>query len=137
MGSVKFKKQNGRLKRQLPGQDHYTGLVFYSSTLPIGFAANDRMKEIADVAAAEALGITAADASVLIKIMHYQLSEFFRVNPDGVFFLGIFDLPVGAHTFAEVGTLRTFAQGKLRQIGVWTNKAYAVGDPALLQGIYT
>ncbi|MGQ0737661.1 MAG: DUF2586 family protein [Bacteroidota bacterium] len=136
MGSVKFTKAQNRLKRQLTGFDHYSGLVTYNAVLPAGFGANDRMKVIDDVAAAEALGITSNNADLGIKIMHYHISEFFRINPDGVFYLGIFDLPVGAHTFSEVATLINFAAGKLRQVGVWTSKAFVIGDVALLQTQY-
>ncbi len=137
MGSIKFNKQNGRLKRQLPGQDHYSGLIFYSANLPAGFGANDRMKEIADLAAAEALGITADNANLPIKIMHYHISELFRLNPDAVLYVGVFDVPAGAHTFAEISALRIFAQGKMRQVGVWTSKAFIAGDVALLQAQYS
>jgi len=248
MGSIKFTKANNRLKRTLPGFDHYSGLAFYTSSMPSGFGVSDRIKEINDLDAAEALGINlnctdetkatgtlsitnggaegntvkitvtepdgvvdlgtytkdADDSSVtllaasiagminggtathgyaatssvgvititarattgaklntgtplavtivgtiaitvsqfsggvmsVIKVMHYHVSEFFRMNPNGVLYLGVFAVPGGAHTFSEVESLRTFANGKLRQIGVWTTKAYASGDPALLQTQY-
>lgn len=137
MGSVKFNKQNGRLKRQLPGQDHYSGLVFYSDVLPAGFGDSDRIKEITDIDAAQTLGITADNVNIVVKIMHYHISELFRINADAVLYVGIFAMPAGAHTFSEIGELRSFAAGKLRQIGIWTSKAYTVGDPALLQGLYS
>lgn len=248
MGSIKFTKENNRLKRSLPGFDHYCGLAFYTNSIPSGFSVNDRIKEIADLSAAEALGINlscvdetratgtltvtnigadddtvkitvnepdglvdlgtytkdaddstptllaasiaaminggtathgysaTSNAAVItitarattgaklntgtplavtilgaiaitvvqftggvmsvIKVLHYHVGEFFRINPNGVLYLGIFAVPVGIHTFSEVGNLRTYAQGKLRKIGVWTTKAYATGDPGLLQGQY-
>lgn len=136
MGSVKFTKANNRLKRQLTGFDHYTGLVMYTATLPTGFSTTDRMKAIDDVEAAETLGITADNASLIIKVMHYHISEFFRINPDGIFYLGLFAIPGGAHTFSEVASLINYAGGKLRQVGVWSSKAYAAGDIALLQDQY-
>jgi hypothetical protein len=136
MGSVKFTKANNRLKRQLTGFDHYSGLVMYTATLPAGFAVDDTMKIIDDVEAAEALGITSDSVTLVIKIMHYHISEFFRINPDGVFYLGLFAVPGGAHAFSEVASLINYAGGKLRQIGVWTSKAYVGGDIALLQDQY-
>lgn len=136
MGSIQFNKQNGRLKRSLPGQDHYTGLVFYTDVLPAGFASNDRIKVVNDVDHAVDLGITDDDASLEIQTIHYHISELFRINPDCILWVAIFAKPVGAHTFAEIALLRTFADGKIRQIGVWTKKAYTSGDVALLQGIY-
>ncbi len=136
MGSVKFLKQNNQLKRALPGFDHYTGLVFYNDTLPAGFDANNRVKEIYDVAAAEALGITDDHANAGIKILHYHISEEFRINPDAVLFVGIFAVPVGAHTFNEITSVRNFAAGRIRKMGVYTSKAFVAGDVALLQGHY-
>ena len=135
MGSIAFNKQNNRLKRTLPGLDHYTGLVFYSNTVPVGFAG-ETVKEIFDLPSAEALGITAENPALAIKIMHYHIKELFRLNPDAVFYLGVFAEPVGAHTFNEVATVRAAAGNKLRQIGVWTKKPFVVGDIALLQDQY-
>lgn len=138
MGSIKFNKQNNRLKRVLPGFDHYCGLAFYSDDLPAGFGVNDRIKAINDVDHAETLGITSNNASVLIKIMHYHISEFFRVHPDGVLYLGIFAEPAAeaAHTFTEITTLRVFTNNRIRQCGVWTPKAYELAQIALLQDQY-
>jgi len=254
MGDIKFFKQNNRLKRALPGQDHYGGLVFYSDFLPAGFSADDRIKPVYDTAAAEALGIndshsdaTAATGTITIgvagtdgdvinvyagiedddlipktllatytkvvgdntvtlvataivalinagtavhgysasnaagvititapkkagkyinggtnlsrtlsagatmtavvvqfaggvgsinAIMHYHIDEMFRINPDAVLWVGIYAVPVGAHTFSEVGLVRTKSNGTIRKMGVWTSKPYTTGDIALLQGIY-
>ncbi|MDP1812338.1 MAG: DUF2586 family protein [Sediminibacterium sp.] len=138
MGSIKFLKQNNRLKRVVAGFDHYCGSAFYSDTLPAGFSVNDRLKGIDNIEAAEALGITANNASVLIKIMHYHISELFRINPDAVLFVGIFAEPaaLAEHTFAELLQLRTFSNNRIRQMGVWTRKAYIIGQMALLQAQY-
>jgi Protein of unknown function (DUF2586) len=136
--SITFVKQNNRRKRVLPGEDHYVGLVFYSADVPTGMATNN-IKEIADVAAAEALGITADNASVKIKTLHYHISQLFRLNKDAVLYVGVFAEPASnaLHTFNEVETLRVFANNKLRKIGVFTTKAYVVGQIALLQAQYT
>lgn len=136
MGSVVFNKQNNRLKRQIPGKDHYVGIAFYSNDVPAGFAPVN-IKEVASIEDAESKGITADNASVKIKIMHYHISECFRINPDAVLFIAVFAEPIGAHTFAELDTLRATANNELRKIGVWTPKAFVAGDIALLQGKYT
>jgi len=57
MGDITFIKGQGGLLKPLPGEDHISGLIFYHNTLPSGFGSTDRIKEITDVPAAEALGI--------------------------------------------------------------------------------
>jgi hypothetical protein len=136
VGSIIFNKQNGRQKRVLPGQDHYSGLLIYSNEVPAEFGVGQTCAVIEDVAAAEALGITADNAEPEIKIMHYHISEAFRLNPNIVLYLGVFAVPEGAHTFDEVDTLRIFADNKLRQMAVWTSKPFDIAHIALLQAEY-
>jgi Protein of unknown function (DUF2586) len=138
MGSIQFKKQNNRLKRVLPGLDHYSGLVFYSDTLPTGFSVANRIQEIPSIEDAETMGITSDNASLLIKIMHYHISELFRQNKDAVLYVGIFAEPASgaAHTFVELAAVRLFSQNKIRQIGVFTKVPYVLGQIALLQNQY-
>jgi len=57
MGEITFIKSQGGLNSQAPGEDHISGLLIYHSSLPSGFSANARVKEITDLPAAEALGI--------------------------------------------------------------------------------
>ncbi|MGN7787417.1 DUF2586 family protein [Niabella sp. 22666] len=137
MGSIKFNKQNGRLKRQLPGEDHYSGLIFYSAAVPTGFAT-DAVIEVNDLEHAEELGITSDNASNDIKNMHYHISECFRANKDIVLWVGVFAPPAEAaeHTFAEISTLRLVSQNRVRRVGVFTKKAYAAAQMALLQDQY-
>lgn len=55
---VVFIKKQGGLGRPLAGEDHISGLLFYSASLPSGFGASDRIKKIFSVTEAEDLGIT-------------------------------------------------------------------------------
>lgn len=56
--AVRIIRGQGALGRPLPGQDYISGLIFYSDTLPSGFAVDpDNIKQVLSVAAAEALGI--------------------------------------------------------------------------------
>lgn len=43
----------------------------------------------------------------------YHISEFFRINPQAVLWVGIF--PTGTTTFAELTTIQTTSSGQLRQ----------------------
>lgn len=61
-------------------------------------------------------------------MLHYHLSEIYRLNPAVILYVGIFDKPAAAYTFAEVKTMQNYAGGKLRQLAVWA------GDKALEQG---
>jgi hypothetical protein len=138
MNEITFIKGKGGLGRPIQGEDHISGMVFYSASLPSGFSTSDRIKQVFSVEQAEELGI--AKGSVNFGVMHYHISEFFRIQNSGAtgLFVGIFAVPGGAYTFAEVTTLRDFAEGKIRQVGVYmTSTAFATSQVTTLQGIAT
>lgn len=135
MGKIIVTRAQGGLNRRKPGTDHISGLLFYSDTLPTGFGINDRVKECVQLEDAEALGITADAASVITRIMHYHVSEFFRMAPGAKLWIGIYAVPVGAHTFADITTMRDFAGGAINQIGVWTSKTFLLADITVMQGV--
>lgn len=58
-----------------------------------------------------------------IDQLHYHISEFFRIQPKGVLYVGIYAPESGSYAFADVATLFTYSSGKIRQIGV-----YVTGD---------
>lgn len=224
MGDVRFIKAQGGLNAQAPNEDHYSGLVVFCDTLPSGFSANSRVKEITDVPAAEALGIVndksdetkasggkvaittpgAADnvnavvmdgnilgsytvvlndtadlvaaglraainagasgyvaggsgadvtltppaglgdsinggthlsftstgtgaatvtqftngVNAFMDVVHYHISECFRINPTVKLYVGIFAVPQ-SYDFAEIQTMQNAAEGKLRQVAVY------------------
>lgn len=130
MQSVKIERTNGNIPRSLAGEDHISGLLFYSSKLPSGFAETDRIKAISSIETAEKLGITSdADADWDIRVLYYQLRSIFNRNPAISLYVGIYK-PNGTPTFSEIKTMQNYTGGKLRQIGVWDG-ATAL-DPANL-----
>ncbi len=130
MQSVKIERTNGNIPRSLAGEDHISGLLFYSSKLPSGFAETDRIKAISSIETAEKLGITSdADADWDIRVLHYQLRSIFNRNPAISLYVGIYK-PNGTPTFSEIKTMQNYTGGKIRQIGVWDG-ATAL-DPANL-----
>jgi hypothetical protein len=137
MANITFTKGQGGLNRRLPGEDHITSIIFYADSLPTGFGANDRIKEVNDLVGAEDLGITSDNADLLIKIMHYHISEFYRINPGAKLFIAIYAEPVGAHTFADIETVQNFSEGKVRNMGIWTKKAFDTAHFGLIQTIMT
>ena len=53
-----------------------------------------------------------------VDVMHYHVAEFFRGNPLGILYVGIFPIP-GVNDFSEIQTVQNFAQGKVRQVAVY------------------
>lgn len=135
MGAIKFNKQNNRLKRVLTGEDHYSGLLFYVGAVPAGVV--NAINEIGSVDDLAALGITGTHEDLSVRTIKYHVEELFRVNPNAVLFLGVYAMPTAAHTFTELEALRVAAKGKLRQVGVWTKKAFDIAQIGALQQQYT
>ncbi|EHQ30023.1 DUF2586 family protein [Mucilaginibacter paludis] len=241
LSNITFIQGSGGLGRPLAGQDHYSGLIFYSATLPSGFSASNRVKKFFSVTDAESAGInlaytdeTKATATYLVSaagntgdtigfnvtepgsktvalgtftktagqttvnavaagiaaainantqttgysatalvatvtitaraglgiylnsgsplvvqspgaiagtltqfaggaasrnaVYHYHISEFFRIQPKGVLWVGIFAVP-SAYTFSEIATLQSIADGSLRQVGIYKDAAaFATAD---------
>jgi len=127
--SLNIIRQNGNVPKTLPGEDHISGIMAYlpSAEVPASFKT-ERVQPLSTIEAAEAAGITADAESWGVRVLHYHLSEIYRLNPAVILYVGIFDRPSGAYTFAEVKTMQNYAGGKLRQLGVWC------GDKALEQG---
>lgn len=250
LNNISFNLGQGGLGRALPGEDHISGLLFYSATLPAGFTVNNRVRQFFSLADAEAAGIvgtfadetkatatftvtavgangdklelkvndmlgavvslgiytkSAAEATTTLAaaaiaavinagttvhgftavaavavvtitakagmgiflntgtpltatysagatlagtivqftggvaskyaVWHYHISEFFRLQPKGVLFVGIYAVP-GSYTFTEITTMQNFANGKIRQIGVFKDgAAFASGDITLIHGV--
>ena len=62
MQNLTITRTNGNVVRSLPGEDHISGLVFYSSALPVadegvdGFTDGERIHAISQIEVAEKLG---------------------------------------------------------------------------------
>lgn len=57
-------------------------------------------------------------------VWHYHISEFFRLQPQGVLYVGFYAVP-SPYVFTEITTMQTFANGTIRQIGVFKDPAAA------------
>lgn len=144
--SLSINRQNGNVPKSLPGEDHITGLVIYMAAgdIPAGFKT-ERVQPLSTIDAAEAAGIvdytTAADgtqtaAPWAVRVLHYHLSELYRINPAVSLYVGIFEKPQGDNmTFAEIKTVQNFADGRIRQIGVWCgDRVPSEDDLVAIQG---
>ncbi len=126
---VTFERINGGLARQLPSEDHISGLIFFGVPLPVGFGT-DKIKRLTCTEDAEQLGIAAG--SVDYKVVHYMVSEFYRKAPGAILFLGLFPTP-GTWNFNELWQMKQFSKGKTRQYGVYVTKAFATADVEAIQ----
>jgi hypothetical protein len=248
LNDVIFVKGQGGIGRALPGEDHVSGLVIYTGSLPSGFSSSARIKKIFSVGEAEALGIlgtyadetkatgtylvtavgangdtvefkvnepfskvvslgiytktatettvalvaaaiaaainlgssvhgytaTVATATVTITakkglgvylntgtplsatlsagatlagtltafsggvgskqaVWHYHIAEYFRIQPQGVLYVGMFAVP-SPYVFSEITTVQNFANGTIRQLAVYKDSAaFAAADLTAIQ----
>lgn len=129
MQNLTITRTNGNLVRSLAGEDHISGLVFYSATLPEadegvkGFTDTERIHAISTIETAEKLGITADAEAWETKVLHYTLASIFNMNPGVSLYVGIFKPAAGANAFSEIKQLQSFVGGRLRQVGVWNGAA--------------
>lgn len=136
--SLTIQRQNGNVPKSLPGEDHVTGFVAYlaAADIPASFKT-ERVQALSTIDAAEAAGITEDAASWGVRVLHYHLSEIYRLNPAVSLYVAIFEKPQGAtQTFAEIKTVQNFAAGRIRQIGVWCgDRTLSADDLTALQGV--
>lgn len=248
MNDITFITGTNGLGRQAPNDDKISGIVFYSATLPSGFDANNRIKQVFSIEDAEALGIgknyldetkatathtitavgnngdtinykvieplktvtlgtyikssaettvtLAAAAAVLAinsntalhgyiasnvagvititaragfgialntgsplvvaligaiagttvqftggavskqKIWHYQINEYFRLQPEGSLYIGFFPVPSGTPDFVEIKTLQDFTLGAIKQVAIYNDfSAYAAAQVTAIQAV--
>lgn len=144
MQNLTITRTNGNLVRSLAGEDHISGLVFYSATLPVAdggapeFTATERIHTISSIETAEKYGITADAAAWETKVLHYILESIFNKNPGVILYVGIFKPAAGTNAFSEIKLIQNFAGGRLRQVGVW-NGAVELSDTIInsLQSVAT
>lgn len=144
MQNLTITRTNGNIVRSLSGEDHISGLVFYSATLPVadegvdGFTTTERIHAISSLPTAEKYGITADAAAWETKVLHHILGSIFNMNPGVSLYVGIFKPAAGANAFSEIKQIQNYAGGRLRQVGVW-NGAVELSDTLVnsLQSVRT
>lgn len=136
--SLTIQRQNGNVPKSLPGEDHITGFVAYlpANEIPGSFQS-EHIQPLSTIDAAEAAGITDDATSWGVRVLHYHLSEIYRLNPAVSLYVAIFAKPAGAsQTFAEIKTVQNFSAGRIRQIGVWCgDRTLSADDLTALQGV--
>lgn len=144
MQKLTITRTNGNIPHTLAGEDHISGLVFYNATLPTakegveGFTSTNRIKGVSSLDIAENYGITADHTDWGIRVLHYHLSCIFAQNPGVSLYVGIFAVPTDTPAFSEIKQLQNYAEGRLRQVGVWLGaRAISTEDIIALQVIRT
>lgn len=119
MQKLSITRTNGNIPKSLAGLDHVSGLLVYmaSADIPDAFKT-EPIQAVSTLERAEALGITSDSGKWAVKMLHYQLDELFRVASGVSLYLMI--APKGQTlTFDELGQLQRYADGAIRQVGVW------------------
>lgn len=125
MQNLTITRTNGNIVRPLAGEDHISGLVFYSAALPVadegvaGFTDTERIRPVSSIETAEKYGITTDAAAWETRVLHYTLASIFNMNPGVTLYVGIFKPAAGENAFSEIKQIQNFAGGRLRQVGVW------------------
>lgn len=105
----------------------------------LGVALNSGTPLVATDTGTIATTVTQFTGGVYSKLAlyHYHISEYFRLNPTGNLYVGVFPIPVGTYDFEEIETMQAYANGAIRQIAVYkeatTNAAGVVSDTTALQ----
>ena len=77
---------------------------------------------------------TVLGVASMIAPMYYHISEFFRIQPKGVLWVGVYAVP-GSYTFSEITTMQNFAQGAIRQMGIYSQASYSSSRLTTIQTV--
>lgn len=142
--SITFLRGQGGVPKTLPGEDHISAFVVYlpeSHAMPTavgggGFTVEEPVKAISTIEKAEEYGITSDATSWHIKVLHYHLSEAFRINPAISLYVGLFNDAAVGFDFSELKTVQNYASGRIRQMAIYApSHNLAAADVTLLQGV--
>lgn len=132
INAITFNIQEGGLGRAISGKDYFSGIAFpfVDAQLPSGFGVADRLKIVHNLSEAEALGFESASANDSNKIAHYHIDQYFRMleksGNTGILYINCFDENLGVYDGGqEVEDLQNFADGELRQVGVYYDITFA------------
>lgn len=115
------------------------GELIITAPKKMGIFLNTKLPTFEEVPSNSAFAITVAafTGGVASKqaVWHYHISEFFRVQPQGVLWLGFYAIPV-AYDYTEVTALQAAANGTIRQVGVYKDGAALAANGADLLALH-
>lgn len=134
LNDVRFIKGSGNVGAALPNEDHVSGILAYLASP--AETEDEKAHLLGSIEDAEALGISSDDARY--KEVHYQIQEFFRINPNAELWIYISVIPAeDAYTWAEIENLVNATNGKIRQIAVIINTEFDQTHVAAIQAVLT
>lgn len=111
-----------------------TGTITITAPKRLGIYLNTGTPLVATIVGTIAGTLTQFSAATVgvasrFAVWHYHISEFFRIQPKGILYLGFYAVP-GTYAFSEIDPMQTFANGTIHQIGVLKDPAgvYATAD---------
>jgi Protein of unknown function (DUF2586) len=117
--------------RRAPNTDKISGLISFNAAYPSGFSAGAPAVKVFSLAQAVTAGIVQGSANFSVE--YYHVSEFFRINPDGELWIGIYPAD---YTFAIISDFLSRANGEVKQFGIYAPaRAYTSGDVTLIQSL--
>ena len=129
LSKVTINVAGGGVGRRAPNEDKISGILFWNSTTPAGFATENKQK-VLTLANAETLGIT----ETAHELEWYLVSEFFRANDEGE--LWIMWLAANlAPDFVELLELQNFSGGEIRQFATFDVNVYDGTEPTKIQAV--
>jgi hypothetical protein len=82
-------------------------------------------------------GSTVLGVASFIDIAYYHINEFFRIQPKGVLYVGMY-VQESTYAYADVTSVINYAQGEVKQLAVYHNNvAFATTQPTALQAVVT
>lgn len=83
-------------------------------------------------------GSTVLGIASFIDIAYYHISEFFRMQPKGVLYVGMYVEEASAYAYADVTSVINYAQGEIKQLAVYHNNVvWTSAQPTALQAVIT
>ena len=80
-------------------------------------------------------GSTVLGVASWIDTLHYHISEYFRIQPKGELYVGLYE-EEATYTFEAVTTMQNFADGSIKQLSIFEkNVAFSANQLSVLQGI--
>jgi hypothetical protein len=81
-------------------------------------------------------GSTVLGVASWIDTLYYHIVEYFRIQPKGQLYVGLYEEEASTYTFDAITTMQNFAMGEIKQISVFEkNVVFAAAQCAALQAI--
>jgi len=128
--SINFTISTNGLGALPANEDYISGFLFYSSSLPSGYSSYTT-KLFYSLTEAEDAGLT----STAFPVFNYHIKEFFRMaGSTSQIFIHIANLSGNTFDFAEIKDMQRFAEGKIRQVGVYAHtRTFSKTDATAIQ----